>query len=232
MRIGILGGGQLARMLIMDSMALGFEFFLYMDKPSDCVNEFSNIMIGPYNDEALLKIFAQKCDVITYESENIPHETALFLESLKPLYPQAQALRISQDRLFEKELFSSLDIPVAPFKSIESKQDLIAFSKTNGFPFFVKKRRLGYDGKGQRLITSLEDIEQLDSNFAKEAIAEEKISFSREVSMIAVAAKENRCYYDLCENEHEQGVLKQTHNCPNDPMHLKAKPILIGLFRI
>lgn len=224
MKIGILGGGQLSRMLVMEGMHLGVEFCFYLDKPTECINEFHDIIVAPYQDEAALRKFAQHCDVITYESENIPYETVLFLESLKAVYPQAEAIRISQDRLLEKALFTHLGIPVAPFKPVENKQDIIDFSKTNGFGFFVKKRRLGYDGKGQRFITTMIDIENLEMDFCKDAICESKINFIREVSMIAITAKNGeRCYYDICENEHQAGILRQTFNRIHDPIHEKAK---------
>lgn len=224
MKVGILGGGQLSRMLVMESMHLGIEFCFYLEKPTECINEFHEMIIAPFQDEAALRKFAEQCDVITYESENIPYETVLFLESLKPVYPQAQAIRISQDRLFEKELFTRLGIPVAPFKPVESKNDIIEFANSHGFEFFIKKRRLGYDGKGQRLIKSLTDIENLEADFCRDAICEGKINFSREVSMIAIAAiNGERCYYDMCENEHQAGILRQTLNRTQDPLFEKAQ---------
>jgi 5-(carboxyamino)imidazole ribonucleotide synthase len=158
--IGILGGGQLGRMLALAAARLGFKTHIYCpDKASPAFEVTPHKTVAAYDDHAALGKFAALVDVITYEFENVPSGTAEFLAPLKPLRPGANALAVSQDRLAEKTFIANLSIPVAPHRAIHAKTDLARAVADLGTPAILKTTRLGYDGKGQRKITSLAEAE-------------------------------------------------------------------------
>ncbi|HUH76741.1 MAG TPA: ATP-grasp domain-containing protein, partial [Devosia sp.] len=151
--IGILGGGQLGRMLALAASRLGMRTHIYCPDPDSPAFEVTpHKTIAAYDDEAALAAFADSVDVITYEFENVPAATAEFLSARRPLRPGANALAISQDRLAEKAFLSSKNIPVAPYRAVESLADLDAAIDALGLPAVLKTTRLGYDGKGQRVL--------------------------------------------------------------------------------
>jgi len=226
MNIGILGGGQLNRMLALSGYPLGLHFsFLEPNIPS-CAGSLGTLFHAQYDDhEALLKL-AKQSDVITYENENIPLTTLAFLLAQnKQVAPGIEALKISQDRLFEKNLFSALAIKTAPFIQIDSFDDLKNAKNELRYPFFLKKRRQGYDGKGQIILKNEADLYQMEgSSFCQDAILEQAVSFQREISLIAVRSHSNEVkFYDISENIHQNGILIQTQNKPNDAMFYLAK---------
>lgn len=224
MRIGILGAGQLSRMLALSGIPLGFTFSFYEPNIEHCVNGLGSLIHKPYTDEKALTNFVNACDVITYENENIPVDTAQYIASLKPLYPNVLSLQTTQDRLLEKTLFEKLNIQTVPFQKIDSLHELELFLEKNSFPVVIKKRRQGYDGKGQLKLSSANDLSLLTDDFLNNCIVESYISFEREVSIIAVRNSAGDCrYYDICENEHKNGVLNQTFNKINDPMFEQAQ---------
>lgn len=224
MRIGILGAGQLSRMLALSGIPLGFTFSFYEPNIEHCVNGLGSLIHKPYTDEKALTNFVNACDVITYENENIPVDTAQYIASLKPLYPNVLSLQTTQDRLLEKTLFEKLNIQTVPFQKIDSLHELELFLEKNSFPVVIKKRRQGYDGKGQLKLSSANDLSLLTDDFLNNCIVESYISFDREVSIIAVRNSTGDCrYYDICENEHKNGVLNQTFNKINDPMFKQAQ---------
>lgn len=224
MRIGILGSGQLSRMLALSGIPMGFNFVFYADKPSSDMNHLGEVIYGKYTDNESLERFARKCDVITYENENIPFESVQFLEMLKPVYPNAKALAVTQDRILEKNLFDRLEIPTTKYRSIDSIKEALKFAQDFGYPFILKKRRNGYDGKGLIKIISDGQLLSMDENYFKDCIAESFVNFEREVSMISVRSTlGQQVYYDVCQNQHHNGILIKTGNIINDPMFELAK---------
>lgn len=224
MKIGILGAGQLSRMLALSAMHMGFEFVFYDEKTTKSVANLGCFIKGSYSDYRSLTEFANQCDVLTFENENIPYDSIEFLESLKPVYPGWESLKHTQDKILEKELFEKLAIPVPAYENIHSVAEATQFSKKWGYPFLIKKCRNGYDGKGLVKINSEKQLLTMSQDFFNESICEQYVAYDREISIIAVnAITAQRTYYDVCENAHQNGILIKTCNRPNDPMFAKAK---------
>jgi len=211
--VGILGGGQLARMLALSGAPLGLRF-LVLDTVSDaCAAQFVPSMQADYRDEAALSAFAAQVDVATFDFENVPAESARWLSERVPVFPSARALAVAQDRLAEKSLFRELGIGVPEFADIASRAELDAALARLGAPSILKTRRLGYDGKGQFRIRSLDDADAAWSALGAQApsvglILEAFVPFERELSVVAVRGRDGEFRtWPLTENWHEQGVL-------------------------
>lgn len=211
--VGILGGGQLARMLALSGAPLGLRF-LVLDNTSDaCAGQFVPMVVGDYRDENALAEFASKVDVATFDFENVPAESAQWLAERIPVFPSPRALSIAQDRLAEKNLFRQLGISVAPFADIGSHDDLQKAIEQIGMPCILKTRRLGYDGKGQFRIKTPEDINAAWETLGAQAdkvglILEGFVAFQREISVVAVRGRNGEFRaWPLTENWHENGVL-------------------------
>jgi len=230
--IGILGGGQLGRMLSLAASRLGFQCHIYDPQwagPAARVSRFeSNTEYE--NTEAILG-FAQSCDVITYEFENVPALTAKTAANAKPLYPNAQALNIAQDRLTEKTFIrDKAKVLVAIFEPINSVHDLKRAIKKLGLPAVLKTRRLGYDGKGQMIIKTDADINAAWAMMNNApAILEQFIPFKREVSVIAARNTNGEtATYPLIENVHKNHILHtSTSPAQNDDGRAQALAINI-----
>jgi 5-(carboxyamino)imidazole ribonucleotide synthase len=208
--IGILGGGQLGHMLALAAARLGLKCHIYAppgDNPAFDVS--ARHIVADYGDMDALKAFAQACDVITYEFENVPGEVAAYLEDAAVLAPGAKALQVSQDRALEKAFIRDLGIEVAPFALIDSLSDLEAAVQAIGFPCVLKTRRLGYDGKGQVKITDAADCPSAwDQIKAAPAVLEGFVHFHNEVSVIAARGWDGEVQsYDLTENVHRNHIL-------------------------
>lgn len=216
MRIGILGGGQLGRMLALAGYPLGLEFSFYEPNHECCVENLGTIFHASYQDESKLKAFAQNVDIITYESENIPYTAVQFLSQYKPVYPDVNIIKHCQNRLLEKNLFNELNVPTVNFFAISNLNNLKNAAEKLGFPFLLKTCTQGYDGKGQIKINNFAECDNLNLDHGLHYIAEEYIQFDREVSLIAVKNKTQTVFYDICENMHENGILKETVNKPDD----------------
>ncbi|KRA53321.1 phosphoribosylaminoimidazole carboxylase [Pseudoxanthomonas sp. Root65] len=211
--VGILGGGQLARMLALSGAPLGLRF-LVMDTAADaCAGQFAPLLVGDYRDEAALAEFASKVDVATFDFENVPSESAEWLASRVPVFPNPRALAVAQDRLVEKTLFRDLGIPVGPFADVDSLDALKANVGRLGGACILKTRRLGYDGKGQFRIKSPADVDAAWQALGAQAatvglIVEAFIPFERELSVIAVRSRDGEFRtWPLTENWHVDGVL-------------------------
>ena len=211
--VGILGGGQLARMLALSGAPLGLRF-LVMDTADDaCAGQCSPMVVGDYCDEIALAEFASKIDVATFDFENVPAESAQWLSERVPVFPSPRALGIAQDRLAEKTLFSELGIPVPPFAAIATRADLDAAIATIGPPCILKTRRLGYDGKGQFRLKSGADADAAWDALGAQAttvglILEGFVAFERELSVVAVRGRDREFRsWPLTENWHVDGVL-------------------------
>ncbi|NUS38972.1 MAG: 5-(carboxyamino)imidazole ribonucleotide synthase [Lysobacter sp.] len=211
--VGILGGGQLARMLALSGAPLGLRF-LVMDTAADaCAGQFAPMVVGDYRDERALAEFASKIDVATFDFENVPAESAQWLTERVPVFPNPRALATAQDRLAEKTLFRELGIPVPDFAAIASRADLDAALARIGAPAILKTRRLGYDGKGQFRIRALADADAAWTALGAQAttvglILEAFVPFERELSVVAVRGRDGEFRaWPLTENWHVDGIL-------------------------
>ena len=231
MNIGILGGGQLARMLAQAGQTMGLNFmFLSPDIPS-CAAPFGELLQARYDDWDALERLTQWSDVVTYEFENVPAESIKFLEARARVYPSSNALTVSKDRIREKTEFQRLGINTAAFAAIDSAASLRAAVTTIGFPAILKTRTEGYDGKGQVVLKSTEEI---DSAWVKlgavPCILEEMVMFDREVSIIAVRSETGaKLFYPLSENYHRDGILRLTLSRSNDAMQEAAEALITRL---
>lgn len=211
--LGILGGGQLGRMLAMAAARLGIICHVYCPDPdSPAFQVAGRFTCAAYDDEAALTRFAAEVDAVTYEFENIPAASAALLARLKPLAPSAAALDITGDRLSEKTFLRSLGIGTAAFRAVDSLEDLRAALDATGSPAVLKTRRLGYDGKGQAAIRTKADLHLAFAAMnGQPAILEAFVPFVKEVSVIAARGRDGRiAVYDLIENEHRNHILFQS----------------------
>ncbi|MGH1445734.1 MAG: 5-(carboxyamino)imidazole ribonucleotide synthase [Cognatishimia sp.] len=211
--IGILGGGQLGRMLSVAASRLGYKTHIFEPSANPPAAEVADrVTTAAYEDEAALLAFADAVDVITYEFENIPTSALDILEAHREIRPGREALRVSQDRITEKEFLSNLGLQVAPFAMVDSADDLKAALAEIGAPSILKTRRFGYDGKGQARINSAADASAAWADMADSpSVLEGFVKFSHEVSVIAVrgASGEVACF-DPGENVHVGGILRTT----------------------
>jgi len=208
--IGILGGGQLGRMLALAAARLGMKTHIFCPDPeSPAFDVTPRRTVAAYDDDIALAAFAAAVDVVTYEFENVPVATARFLAARKPLHPGAAALEIAQDRLREKTFVSGLGIGVAPWRPVASRADLDSAIADLGPPAVLKTTRLGYDGKGQRLLRAPADAAAAFAELEpKPLVLEAFIPFDREVSVIVArgATGEIRAF-DPAENVHRHHIL-------------------------
>lgn len=211
--IGILGGGQLGRMLSVAASRLGLRTHIYDPAPGPPAADVAHALTtAPYDDAMALTAFAASVDVITYEFENIPTAALDLLERLKPIRPNRAALATSQDRLTEKAFLRSLGLLTAPFAAVTSAVDLDAALARIGTPSILKTTRLGYDGKGQiRLTTPACAASALAAMNGAACVLEGYIDFGLEVSVIAARALDGSvAAYDPGENVHRAGILHTT----------------------
>ncbi|HOV04782.1 MAG TPA: 5-(carboxyamino)imidazole ribonucleotide synthase [Kaistiaceae bacterium] len=211
--IGILGGGQLGRMMALAAARLGLKCHIYCpDAASPAFEVAATHTIAAYDDEAALARFADSVDVVTYEFENVPGETAAFLEARRPVRPGPKALAVSQDRLVEKRFIADLGIAVAPFAEVTGEATLesaLARFKGRGV---LKTRRFGYDGKGQVMLRSANDVVGALARIANApAILEGLVDFEREVSIIVARGLDGTVEaFDLAWNTHAHHILDRT----------------------
>ena len=210
MQIGILGGGQLGRMLALAGYPLGLRFRT-LDLSSEApAGHVSELMAADFNDTDALKRFARGLDVVTYEFENVPVDTARYLGRRVPVFPPPEALEAAQDRLTEKHFFERLDIPTPAFVAVDTWDDLKGALNDMGLPAVLKTRRFGYDGKGQVVIRKTEDITHAwQSLGGVPLVLESFVAFAREVSILAVRSRNGEtALYPIVENHHHEGILR------------------------
>lgn len=211
--IGILGGGQLGRMLSVAAARLGFKTCIF-EPAGDCpASHVANYHFkAAYSDHDALTKFADACDVITFEFENIPTEALDVLEALKPIHPKRAALATSQDRFFEKNFLTRLGLQTAPFSAVETEADLELAIDQIGTPAILKTRRMGYDGKGQSRLMTPDDAAQALADMAgAPALLEGFIDFTHEVSVIGTRGIDGAIScFDPGENVHADGILRTT----------------------
>lgn len=211
--VGILGGGQLARMLALSGAPLGLRFRVLDTVADACAGQFAPLIVGDYRDGAALAEFASQVDVATFDFENVPAESAQWLSERVPVFPNPRALSIAQDRLAEKTLFRELGIPVPAFADVPDRAALDAAIASIGMPCILKTRRLGYDGKGQFRIRSSADVDAAWEALGAQAatvglILEAFVPFEREFSVVAVRGRDGEFRtWPLTENWHVDGVL-------------------------
>jgi 5-(carboxyamino)imidazole ribonucleotide synthase len=209
--IGILGGGQLGRMLALAAARLGMKSHIFCPDPqSPAFDVTPRRTEADYDDEIALAAFAEAVDVVTYEFENVPAATAEFLAARRPLRPGANALSISQDRLAEKSFLARHNIAVAPWRPVTSLAELETALAELGTPAVLKTTRLGYDGKGQRILHSQAEAASAFAELSpKPLVLEAFVPFEKEISVIVArnAMGEVRAY-DAAENEHEHHILR------------------------
>lgn len=229
--IGILGGGQLGRMLSVAASRLGFKTCIFEPGANCPASHVANTHLqSDYDDAKALDRFARSVDVITYEFENIPTSALDILEQIRPIRPGREALRISQDRLTEKTFLQGLGLRTAPFADITSAADLDMALDTIGTPAILKTRRFGYDGKGQARLTRPEDAtEALNSLQGAPAVLEGFVDFTCEISVIAARGTDGRvAAFDPGRNVHEGGILRTTTIPAAVPNRLLTDAVLMA----
>ena len=228
--IGILGGGQLGRMLAMAAARLGYRCHVYEPGAAPAAEVAHAWTQAPYDDLEALRAFAQTCDLITYEFENIPAPSLDVLAETTPLFPDRRALETSQDRLTEKRFLAGLGLATAPFAAIDGPGELHAALATTGTPAILKTRRFGYDGKGQARVTPPDEAEAaLATLQGAPAIAEGFVRFSREISVIAARGRDGTvAAYDPGENVHRDGILATTTVPAPLPLLQRTDAVLIA----
>ena len=217
MKVGIIGGGQLARMLALAGYPLGLHFQVLDPAADACAGQVASLMQGDYHDEARLESLAAWSGVVTFDFENVPADAARALEGRITVYPPAEALALAQDRLSEKTLFWEMGIPTPAFATIDSLEELQSAAVRVELPAVLKTRRLGYDGKGQQVLRTAEDIEPAWRALGDAPlILESFIPFEREVSIVAVRGRDGATtFYPLVENHHRDGILRLSRApCP------------------
>jgi 5-(carboxyamino)imidazole ribonucleotide synthase len=224
MRVGIIGAGQLGQMLGFAARDLDIECRFLDPSPSPPAGVCGEIIQRPFDDAAALDELARTCDVITYEFENVPVAALQRIVQEVPVYPPIDALRQAQDRLYEKQLFTALGIPLPGHHAIGASEDCAVAADKLGLPMVIKTRRLGYDGKGQFVVRKPADIEKAWKTVGGQAlIAEQWVPFDMEISAIGVrnAAGDIRTY-PLTRNVHRDGILR-TSQAPLEAPDLEQK---------
>jgi 5-(carboxyamino)imidazole ribonucleotide synthase len=211
--IGILGGGQLGRMLALAAARLGFKTHIYSDETESCAFNVATARTrARYDDDQALGSFAAACDLVTFEFENVPDRTAHYLAARVPVAPEPRALSIAQDRFVEKSFIAGLGIPTAAFRNVESETGAVEAFRDLGGPAVLKTRTLGYDGKGQRIVR---DAEEASRAYAEHhgvpAILEKFVDFAFEASVVAARGRDGSFLaYDPPRNEHENHILRRS----------------------
>ena len=211
--IGILGGGQLGRMLSVAAARLGFRTHIFEPGANPPAGDVAHALTtAGYDDVDALTAFAKSVDIVTFEFENIPTDALDVIENITPIRPNREALRTSQDRLVEKQFLEGLGLTVAPFADIANAADLDAAMTTIGAPSILKTRRFGYDGKGQSRLRSADDAAGALADMAgNPAVLEGFVNFTAEVSVIAARSPSGEvACFDPGENVHRDGILHTT----------------------
>jgi len=224
-KVGIIGGGQLARMLALAGLPWAHEF-AFLDPAADaCAGPLGKLLIADYDDERALLELAARADVVTFDFENVPARSLEILAGRVPVYPGARALAAAQDRLHEKALFGELGMATAEFVAVDGGAALPAAIAELGLPAVLKTRRLGYDGKGQWLLRTAADVEVATRELGDTpALLERLVPFERELSLIAARGRDGAVVcYPLSENTHRNGILHTTVCRANDPLQGAAE---------
>jgi len=212
MKVGILGGGQLGRMLALAGLPLGLRFRVLDPGRDVAAAAVAEHVVGEYEDYAALADFVSGLDCVTYEFENVPVRTAEWLAQRVPVFPPPAALDVGQDRISEKVFFQKLGVPGPTFRAIGDRAGFDAALAAVGLPAVLKTRRFGYDGKGQRVIHDAAEAESAwDLLGGRPLILERLVPFQRELSILAVRGRDGaESFYPLVENHHRGGTLRKS----------------------
>ncbi|MGH8462127.1 MAG: 5-(carboxyamino)imidazole ribonucleotide synthase [Stenotrophobium sp.] len=225
MKIGILGAGQLGRMLALAGYPLDFDFVFLDPATEACAAPLGTHIKADYTDEQALAEFCVAVDIATYEFENVPAKTAEFVAARIPLLPGASALTAGQDRLSEKQLFDRLGIPVPKYMPVNTREALEFAVRTTGLPAVLKTRRMGYDGKGQCVLRKPADLDEAWAHLGGQPlILEAFVPFERELSCLSVRTRRGEmAFYPVVENQHREGILRIAIPRVNDPLQMAAE---------
>ncbi|EJF76656.1 phosphoribosylaminoimidazole carboxylase, ATPase subunit [Bartonella birtlesii LL-WM9] len=224
--IGLIGGGQLARMLAIAAAELGFRTVVFCPE-ADCpaAQTANEHIVAPYNDNSALDRFTSLCDVVTYEFENLSLETVQYVEKVKNVYPSSKALEITQDRLFEKQFLRDRGIGTASWYAIDDYASLLSGLSALGNRGLLKTRRFGYDGKNQIMLDHphKQALEKAFTNFQEQPlILEEIIPFLSEISVLSARTKQGEhIFYDCPENQHKNGILHKSFLPSHVPLEIQ-----------
>lgn len=225
MIVGVIGGGQLARMLAMAGHPWAHRFVFLDPAPDACAGPLGELITAPYDCERSLLQLAEQADVVTFDFENVPARSLAFLAGRVPVYPGARALGVAQDRLHEKALFHELGMATADFVAVAGATELRRAVAELGLPAVLKTRTQGYDGKGQWLLRAAADVAAAGRALGDQpALLERLVPFDREVSLIAARGRDGAvACYPLSENTHRDGMLHTTLCRPGDAMQAVAE---------
>ena len=225
MMVGILGGGQLARMLALAGHPLGLRCLVLDPAPDACAAAVAKHLAGDFTAPGLLEHFAERADVVTYEFENVPAPSVHYLNSRVAVYPPPAALDVARDRLREKQLFQQLNIATPAFTAVHTVDELTQAVQTMTLPAVLKTRTLGYDGKGQAVIRQPDEAASAWSRLGGvPAILESFVPFERELSIVAARSRNGKTvYYPVTENTHRDGILHLSISRPHDAMQTRAE---------
>ncbi len=211
-RVGVLGGGQLGRMLALAGYPLDVRC-VFLDPAEDApAGQLAEHVAAGYDDDVALADLASRADLVTDEFENVPVGAARKLAAKVPVWPPPRALEVAQDRLAEKTLFRSLGIPTAPFAAVDTARDLAAAREAIGLPAVLKTRREGYDGKGQAVARTVDELGRAFEHLhGRPLILEGFVPFERELSIVGARSEDGEtAFYPLVENHHREGILRVT----------------------
>ncbi|MGD9783399.1 MAG: 5-(carboxyamino)imidazole ribonucleotide synthase [Hyphomicrobiaceae bacterium] len=223
--IGILGGGQLGRMLAAAACRLGLKCHIYSDHAGPAFDVATATTVAPFDDLDAIRRFAAGVDVVTYEFENVPRQAALAALDVCPVRPGVRALEVAQDRLAEKEFLSGIGLPVAPYAAVDSDEALSRAAAVLGLPAILKTRRLGYDGKGQVRLNHIGDLDGARPAIGDApAVLEGVVSFEFEVSVLAVRGANGASrLYDIPLNTHRDGILHTSAVPAPLPLYVRTR---------
>ncbi len=225
MRIGILGGGQLARMLALAGHPLGLQCVFLEPAAEACAAPVGRLLSGAFTAESALADFAAEVDVVTTEIEHVPLSALEYLARERPLLPGSRAIALAQDRLLEKDLLRRLQLPTAQFVAVDSLEELTLAIEETGLPAVLKTRHMGYDGKGQVVLRETADAAEAWRAVAGvPCLLEAMVPFAREVSIVAVRSRDGECrFWPLTENRHSNGILSVSRALLQDPLQTLAE---------
>ncbi|MBG6471905.1 5-(carboxyamino)imidazole ribonucleotide synthase [Pseudomonas aeruginosa] len=225
MKIGVIGGGQLGRMLALAGTPLGMNFAFLDPAPDACAASLGEHIRADYGDQEHLRQLADEVDLVPFEFESVPAETVAFLSQFVQVYPNAESLRIARDRWFEKSMFKDLGLPTPDFAAVQSQADLDAAAAAIGLPAVLKTRTLGYDGKGQKVLRQPADVQGAFAELGSvPCILEGFVPFTGEVSLVAVRARDGETrFYPLVHNTHDSGILKLSVASSAHPLQALAE---------
>jgi len=212
MKVGIIGAGQLGQMLALAGYPLALQF-RFLDSSADAPGaQVAPIVVGAFDDISALRRLADGVDLVTYEFENVPVSALQEMAAKRPCFPPVDALRVSQDRVLEKELFGRLGIPTPPYRAVDSLAELEAAVEALGLPCVLKTRRLGYDGRGQRVLRRRADVGPAwEALGGAPLILEGFVKFDREVSIVGARSTRGETrVYPIVTNTHREGILRVT----------------------